>query len=161
MKKSDFDKLTEWVNVGGGLMPANEMASEILDQCGKGEIITLAEIKARDLNFHKCYFLLLSFIYSYLPKSFKEAVSKDKFYYWLKHLKGEYKVIFAFKDGTKLIEYDSLAFGNMSQKSFEIYIKNQLPWIYENVIGAYFEGDIYNGIIETIEDEFKKFLSKL
>lgn len=161
MKKSEYDKLTQWANVGGGLIPANENATELLEQSSKGEILTFKEIKARDLNFHKCYFLLLSFIYGYLPKSFKEAVSENKFYYWLKHLKKEYKVLFAFKDGTQLVEYDSIAFGKMSQKSFENYIREQLPWIYENVIGVYFDGDIYNGIIQTIEDEFKKFLSKL
>jgi hypothetical protein len=161
MNQKDYDRMIELVNVGGGWTPANTNAEELLDQCGKGEIITLLEVGARDLKFHRCYFSLLAFIYDYLPLSFKKAVPKNKFYLWLKHLKGEYNVIFTFKDGTKLIEYDSIAFGSMSQKRFETYIKEQLPWIYENVIGTYFQGEIYNGIINTIETEFAKYLAKL
>ena len=49
----------------------------------------------------------------------------------------------------------------MSQKRLEEYIRLQLPWIYENVIGAFFEGEMYDGIISTIEEEWEKFLSKL
>ena len=60
-----------------------------------------------------------------------------------------------------MIEYDSIAMGKMSQPVFENYIREQLPWIYSDVLGAYFEGDILNGIIDTIEEEYKKFLSKL
>jgi hypothetical protein len=70
-------------------------------------------------------------------------------------------VLFKFKDGTAMVEYESIAFGNMSQKRFEAYIREQLPWIYENVIGAFFEGAIYDGIVETIEKEYEIFLSKL
>jgi hypothetical protein len=60
-----------------------------------------------------------------------------------------------------MVEYDSIAFGRMSQKTFESYIREQLPWIYEEVLGSYFEGEMLDGIIETIEEEFKKFLAKL
>jgi len=49
----------------------------------------------------------------------------------------------------------------MSQDQFETYVKEQLPWIYENVIGAFYSDEIYAGIIDTIEEEYKKFLSKL
>lgn len=161
MKDYEFYNIINLVNVGGGWVPANENAQELLDASGKGEIISVLEVTSRDLSFHKAYFALLKFIWGYMSSSFQKAVPEDKFYLWLKHLKGQYKVLFEFKDGTKLVEYESIAFGRMSQKTFENYVRDQLPWIYENVIGAYFEGDIYNGIIDTIEEEFKKFLSKL
>jgi hypothetical protein len=94
-------------------------------------------------------------------EKFKKRVPENKFYIWLKHLKGEYEVLFEFKDGTKMVEYESIAFGNMSQKRFETFIRDQLPYIYENVLGKYFEGETLNGIIETIEKEYIKFLAKL
>ena len=161
MKDKDFYNIVNLANVGGGWVPANEKAQELLETSGKGEVISVLEVTSRDLSFHKAYFALLGFIYDYMPPSFKGKVEKDNFYLWLKHLKGQYKVLFEFKDGTRLVEYDSIAFGKMSQKTFENYVREQLPWIYENVVGAYFEGDIYDGIIDTIEEEFKKFLSKL
>ena len=161
MKDKDFYNIVNLANVGGGWVPANEKAQELLETSGKGEVISVLEVTSRDLSFHKAYFGLLKFIYEYLPLSFKNKVPRDNFYIWLKHLKGQYKVLFEFKDGTRLVEYDSIAFGKMSQKTFENYVRDQLPWIYENVVAAFFEGDIYNGIIDTIEDEFKKFLSKL
>jgi hypothetical protein len=161
MNQEDYKGLIELVYVGGGYIPHNDKAKEFSENKVKGEIIPFKEATQRDVKFHRCYFSLLNFIYEYLPSNFKEAVTIDKFYIWLKHLKGEYTVCFTFKDGTKLVEYDSISFGRMSQDKFETTIKEQLPWIYENVIGAFYEGDIYNGIIETIEEEYKKFLSKL
>lgn len=161
MKKSDYDKLSEWLNVGGGLTPHNENAREIIEQSTRGEILTFDNKTYRDLSFHRCYFSLLNFIYDYLPVKFKETIPKERFYYFLKHLKGEYEVIFTFKDGTKMVEYESISFGRMNQTRFEEYIREQLPWIYENVLGLYFKGDMHNGIVETIEEEYKKFLSKL
>lgn len=161
MTDKDYHKLMDFANVGGGLIPVSANAKELMEQMGKGEVVSFIETTSRDLSFHRCYFSLLGFIYDYLPESFKTKVNKDNFYIFLKHLKGQYNVLFTFKDGTKLVEYESIAFGRMSQKTFENYIREQLPWIYENVIGQFFEGDIYNGIIETIEEEYKKFLSKL
>jgi len=161
MKDKDFYNIVNLSNVGGGLIPANEKAQELLDNSVRGEVISFLEITDRDLRFHRAYFGLLSFIYDYLPIKFRKKIKKEQFYLWLKHLKGQYDVLFEFKDGTKMVEYESISFGKMSQKSFENYIRLQLPWIYENVIGTFFEGDIYNGIIENIEEEFKKFLSKL
>jgi hypothetical protein len=137
------------------------MKKSLIEQSSRGEIFTFDNKTYRDLSFHRCYFSLLNFIYDYLPTKFKETVSKDKFYHFLKHLKGEYEVIFEFKDGTKLVEYESLSFGRMNQNRFKEYIREQLPWIYENVVGVYYKGDMYNGIIETIEEGYKKFLSKL
>jgi hypothetical protein len=119
------------------------------------------EVTNRDVKFHRGYFALLNFIYGYMPPQFKKKVSEKHFYLFIKHLKREYNVIFTFQDGTTMVEYDSIAFGKMSQKTFQEYIKNQLPFIYSDVLGAYFEGDMLNGIIDTIEEEFKKFMSKL
>lgn len=161
MKKSEFDKLHELVFVGGGWIPNNENAQELADQSARGEITTFKEVTARDLSFHRGYFALLKFIYGYLPNSFHNMIPENRFYHFIKHLKGEYEVIFTFKDGTKLVEYESISFGKMSQNEFEDYIRKQLPFIYENILGQFFEGDIYNGIIETIEQEFEKYLSKL
>jgi hypothetical protein len=161
MKDTELDKIQEWSVVGGGLIPFSDTAIEFLEQCQRGQVIAFKEVTARDISFHRCYMLLLSYIYGYLPRSFQTVVPKEKFYKWLKHLKGQYKVLFEFKDGTKLVEYDSISFGKMPQKAFEDYIREQLPWIYTEVIGKFYEGDIYDGIIKNIEDEFEKFLAKL
>lgn len=161
MKPNDYNKLIELRNAVGGFMPVNSNAIELLDRTSKGEVITLREVTSRDVKFHRSYFALLGFIYSYLPKSFKERISPDGFYRFIKHLMGEYKVIHTFKDGSQLIDYTSIAFGNMSQKDFEEYVANQLPFIYSNILGAYFELDILNAIIYNIENEFEKLLKRL
>jgi hypothetical protein len=161
MKDTDYRKVVELVWVGGGFLPANEKAIELAEQCRNGEIISFLEITNRDINFHRAYMSLLAFIYGYLPPQFKSVVPKDKFYQFLKHLKGNYKVLFSFKDGTKLVEYDSIAFGAMSERTFREYVKEQLPWIYSNIIGEFFSGEIYDSIISTIETEYEKFFAKL
>lgn len=161
MTDKDYNKSLQLVWVGGGFLPANERASELAEQCRNGEILSFMEITDRDIKFHRAYMSLLAFIYGYLPPQFKSVVPKDKFYQFLKHLKGQYKVLFSFKDGTQLVEYDSIAFGNMSEKRFKEYVKEQLPWIYTNVIGEFFKDEIYDSIIATIELEYEKFFSKL
>jgi hypothetical protein len=162
MNNNKFNKLIELAYTGGHLFrPINQNAFDICNDLGIGEIITVENKTSRDLKFHQCYFVLIHFIYDYLPDNFHEKVPKKHFYKWLQTLKGDYDVVFTFSDGKQLIEYESLAFGRMSQNSFENYIREQLPWIYENVIGAFYSDDKYDGIIQTIEDEFKKFLSKL
>lgn len=161
MKDTDFNKLVDMAWVGGGFIAANSNAEELANQCQKGEIISFLEVTKRDLKFLRCYFALLAFIWGYMPPKFKQSIPKEKFYQWLKHLKGQYAVIFEFKDGTKMVEYDSIAFGNMSEKRFRAYVAKQLPFIYTNVIGAYFEGEIYDNIIFTIEEAFERFMSKL
>jgi len=161
MKDSDYKKILEFAYVGGGMIAHNQNAIELLDQTHRGEILSFHEVTARDLSFHRAYMGLLKYIYDYLPRSFRDNIPSDKFYIWLKHLKGNYDVLFTFKDGTRLVEYESIAFGRMSQKTFEKYVKEQLPWIYENVIGAFYEGKMYDGIIQTIEDEWEKFLNRL
>lgn len=161
MTDKDFHKIQEWSVVGGGMIPLSTNAIELLEQSQRGEVISFIEVTNRDVKFHRCYFALLRFIYGYMPSKFKKAVPESNFYLFLKHLKKEYKVIFTFQDGTTMVEYDSIAFGRMSEKTFHEYIKEQLPWIYTDVLGAYFEDDILNGIIDTIEEEFKKFMQKL
>jgi len=161
MKEKEYSKLIEMTNMGGGWIPANENAEELLEQSTRGEILSFHEVTARDLNFHRGYMGLLGFIYDYLPASFKKKVEKKNFYKFVKHLRGEYEVLFTFKDGTQMVEYESIAFGNMSQKRFESYVRDQLPFIYENVIGQFFSGKMYDGIIATIEEEFQKYLSRL
>ena len=66
------------------------------------------------------------------------------------------------KDGTKFIEYRSISFGRMTQKTFEAYVREQLPFIYGEVIQVlYPDKETSDRIIAAIEDEFKKFLAKL
>jgi len=162
MNKKDFDKLVAFSYTGGYLFkPENQNAFDLCDQLGIGEQVLFEPKTPRDIKFHQCYFVLINFIWGYLPAKFQETVPKYKFYHFIKHLKGEYEVVFQFKDGTKMVEYESISFGRMSQETFENYIREQLPWIYENIIGEFYEGETYNGIIETIEKEFEKFLSKL
>lgn len=161
MKDSEYLRLSAWIDAGGGLIPYNDVAHDIMDNSHKNKIHIFNEREPRDLKFHQCYFLLLEFIWEYMPKKFKDMVPKNKFYTFIKHLKGEYKVLFEFKDGSKWIEYDSISFGSMSQGRFENYVREQLPWIYEGIIARYFKDELYNGIIETIEAQFEKFLSKL
>jgi hypothetical protein len=161
MKDTQYDKLIELSWAGGGFIPCNQNAIEMSDNLKRGEVLTFQEVTKRDISRHRGYMGLLAFIYDYLPKNFKDRVPKNKFYKWLKHLKGQYEVEFEFADGTKMITYESISFGAMSEQRFRDYIKSQLPFIYENVIGKFFEGEIYNNIVDTIECEFERYLSKL
>ena len=161
MTDKDYSRLIELTWVGGGFIPYNQNAESLANQCVKGEIITFIEVTKRDLKFHRCYMSLLAFIYDYMPYKFKQSIPKDKFYQWLKHLKGQYDVVFEFKDGTKMVEYESIAFGKMSDKRFKEYIKEQMPYIYEEVLGAFFTGEMLNSIIESIESEYEKFFANL
>lgn len=161
MTDKDYAKIIELTYMGGGFIPFNENAINLSESCVKGEVLAFMEVTARDLNRHRGYMALLKFIYGYLPAKFKNKIPEAKFYKWLKHLAGDYDVDFEFQDGTKLVEYKSISFARMTEKEFKEYIKNQLPFIYENVIGKFFEGEIYNNIIDTIEEEFERYLSKL
>jgi len=161
MKDTQLSKVINLRWAGGGFLPANQAADDLADQLRNNEVVSFLEVTKRDLSFHRNYMALLGYIYDYLPPKFRNAVPKDKFYFWLKHLKGQYDVVYTFKDGTSLIEYQSIAFGNMSEKRFHEYVKNQLPWIYEDVIGAFYTGEIKNTIIENIEIDFEKFMNKL
>jgi len=162
MKDTEFKKICEFTVTGGGMLPFNQNAVELIDMTTSGEVISMIEVSSRDVNFHRAYFSLIGYIYDWLPKSFKSKMTKDKFYVFLKHLRGDYDVIFEFKDGTKFIEYRSISFGRMSQKTFEAYVREQLPFIYGEVIQVlYPDKATSDRIIAAIEDEFKKFLAKL
>lgn len=161
MTDNDFNELIELSYAGGGWIPVNGKARELAEAQRRGEICYFKNMTPRDLKLHRCYFSLLNFIYGYLPNNFQKAVPEKNFYKWLKHLKGEYEILFQFNDGTVLVEYESISFGRMNNHKFKEYVKNQLPFIYENVIGKFFEGEMYDSIIETIEIEYEKFMSKL
>jgi len=191
MKESAYNKLIELSYTGGFLFkPENQNAFDLCNMSGIGERVLFDTKTPRDAKFHQCYFVLMNFVWGYLPESFHRKVAKEGLYLWLKHLKKEYQVVFSFIDEhkqediasycldlgvssddaakiavkfgkTDLIEYESISFGRMNNEKFEDYVREQLPWVYENVIGKYFDGEIYDGIIDTIENEFKKFLSKL
>jgi hypothetical protein len=162
VKDTDYDKIIELTPVGGGYLPVNQNAHDLLDNCHSGEVLSFREVTERDVNFHRAYFSFIGYIYDWLPKAFKETIPKDRFYQFLKHLKGEYKIIFEFKDGTKFIEYKSIAFGRMSQKTFEEYVRSQLPFIYGEVIQVLYKDKATSDrVIQSIEDEYERFLMKL
>lgn len=159
MKDTDIDKIIELTPVGGGFLPRNEKGQELADTATG--VISLIEVTARDIKFHSAYFSLLSFIYSWLPKTFKEKIPKDKFYLFVKHLKGDYDIVMRFKDGTTLVNYKSISFSRMSQIEFENYVRDQLPFIYTEVIEKLYDEKDSKRIIESIETEYLNFLSKL
>jgi len=64
-------------------------------------------------------------------------------------------------DGSELIEYESISFGKMSEMRFREYIRELLPFIYSDVIGMFYEGEVYESIVQTIENDYEKFFSKL
>ena len=161
MNDKQFEKLIDLTYMGGGFVPANESANELTETLVKGQIISFIECTARDLSFHRCYMGLLAYVWGYMPVKFKKAVPVGSFYKWLKHLQGNYKVQFEFKDLPPMVEYESIAFGNMSQERFKNYVREQMPFIYTNVIGAYFKDEMYDNIIENIESEFERFFDKL
>ena len=80
MKDTDYNNLIQLTNVGGGFIPANEKAEELLLLSKKGEIIEFKEVTQRDIKLHRCYMSLIAFIYDYFPKNFHNEVPKYKFY---------------------------------------------------------------------------------
>lgn len=161
MKDTELKRIIELVNTGAGFLPHNQLAHDLLDQSHKGEVIPLVEVTARDIKRHRGYMALLNFIYDYLPQAFHRKVTRGDFYTFLKHLQGKYKVLYEFQDGTRMVEYESISFAKMTEARFREYIKEQMPFIYTEVIGVFFEGDMYNDIVNTIEDEFEKFFATL
>lgn len=160
MKDKDYDKLIHLTNAGGGFLPANDKAQELLALTKQGDIVVLDECTKRDLKFHRCYMSLLSFVWDYLPGNFKDRVPKGIFYNWLKAAQGLVEFEYQFKDGSSYVEYESIAFGNMSEIRFREYVESQLAYIYSEILPALFPDQIKNNIIDTIEEEYKKFLSK-
>lgn len=162
MKTEEYNKLAQFGKAHGMLIPLNEPAHNLMDLKQEGDVFHLKDVSARDLSFHRCYFSLLNYIYSYMPKVFKEAIPEAIFSDFLKYLNKNYDVVFKFNDGKEFIRLHSISFGRMSQDRFEEYIRNQLPTIYEELIRpVYSDDEKYNAVIENIEEEFKKFLSKL
>ena len=160
MKDLDYEKIVELKPTGGGFLPANQRASELLDN--NRSVLSFLEVTDRDVTFHRAYFSLIGFIYDWLTPTFKKQIHKDKFYRFIKHLRKEYDVIMTFKDGTTFVEYKSISFGRMSQATFVEYVKAQLPDIYNEIICVLYPNKTTSDrIIASIEDEYKKFLAKL
>ena len=161
MTDDTYTDLVELKYQQGLFAPDNANARALCDNLRHNEVVTLREIKTRDIAFHRAYFALLSYVYDWLTPAFKLKIPKDTFYKWVKTLLGQYEVVFTFKDGTKLLEYHSIAFNRMSQKTFEQYVKNQLPLIYDNVIHSLYDYEEAAEIIQNIEETFETFMQKL
>lgn len=158
MKQKDYLALMEFKSLGTALIPVSQDAIQLCEM-KRGQNILINEKTQRDLRFHRAYFSLLNFIYGWLPPQFKEAVPEKHFYQWLKHLNGQYEILYKFKDGTSMVEYQSISFARMTQVSFETFVRNQLTIVYEYLIRQIC--DEPEKVIETIEYEFENYLSKL
>lgn len=161
MLDTDYQNLLEFMPSNGVLIPANQAAIDMMAIVRQGEIQTLKNISRRDIKFHRAYFSLINYIYCMMPLKFRTAISQSNFYTFLKKLKGEYDVLYEFQDGFQFVEYQSISFGKMNQETFKRYVAEQLPVIYELLIRKMYPEDQANMIIDGIEEEYKKFLSKL
>jgi hypothetical protein len=160
MTTETYTDLLQFEHQQGLLKPLNAKAVDFICGLKHKEIVYLEDKGKRDLKFHRAYFSLLSYIYSWMPKEFKFRIPESIFYIYLKDLNNEYQA-FQSLDDKPLKIYYSISFGKMSQKTFEAYVKNQLPFIYDNLIHVLFDVEKAEMIIENIENEFEKFLSKL
>ena len=158
MKQREYLALMEFKSLGTALMPLSQKARQMCEM-NRGSVLLMQEKTQRDLKFHRAYFSLLRFIYSWLPNNFKEAVSEKHFYQWLKHLSGKYEILYRFKDGTCMVEYESISFARMTQATFKDYVREQLSLIYEYLIHEICQEP--EMIIDTIEHEFESYLEKL
>jgi hypothetical protein len=187
MKHSDFQDLIHLAYTDGKFIPTD---TSICNDLIEGEIISVKPIRTRDLPMHKCYFSLLNYIWKWMPAKFQEKVLNKYFYKWLQTLKKEYKILFSFADEDKIksiidtcidlgisaenasiiatkygkidmIEYESISFGRMDEYKFRNYVKEQLPFINENLINKLFDEETANNIIEDVEKEFEKYFTKL
>lgn len=147
-------------NIGGFLEPVSDSSKKLLSEIGFGKELILREVSQRDLKFHRAYFEFLNTVYDYLPNNFKSRIPKDLFYIFLKELQGKYRIIYKFKSGSEMKEYESIAFDKMTQLQFEDYVREQLPHIYDLII-TLFDKQRADAIIQTIEEDFKIFLNKL
>jgi len=158
MTDKEYHNILEFRITGNALIPVNQNAMQYVEQ--NHGVVALKDITKRDVRFHRAYFKLLNFIYSWLPDNFKSAVSSGNFYQWLKHLKGQYEILYEFKDGSKFIEYESISFGRMNDARFKEYVKEQLPVIYEDVFLPLL-GDDAPIAWQTVESEFENYLNTL
>ena len=156
----DTDKIYEFAKYNGALHPVNSHAHDIINNLSDGEITAILLNNKRDLNLHRAYFALLNYIYSYLPKQFKNKVPSEKFYIFLKYQNDQLTEIFRFKDGKTIYEPISISFAKMDEVQFKAFVNTQLPLIYEKLINVFFEPETAKQIIEKIETEFEKILSK-
>lgn len=158
MKVDDYYGLLHFTNhKGTALIPATPETQEWLEIQKHGNWSSFKLIEARDLKFHRCYFMLLSFIYDRLPTNFRDRVDKDNFYNFLKLLGKEYDTVYTMKDGTPLIQYKSISFGKMGQSQFREYVNRQLSTIYEDILIPL----ECEHIMDLANDEFQKFMDKL
>ena len=127
MSDIEYNNLHEFVMEGAGWIPNNQNAQELMEQTAPGEVQMFKEVTGRDIKRLKCYFSLLNYIWAYMPDHFKIKVPVNKFYLWLKHLRGDYDIVFEYADGTKLVESTSISFGKMSAFEFRAYVKSQMP----------------------------------
>ena len=105
---------------------------------------------------------MIHYIYDWLPITFKKQIPKAKFHQFLKHLRKEYDVVFTFADGSQIVEYKSISFARLSQPAFKEYVRLQLPYVYSEVIEVlYPDKETSDRIIQAVEAEYEKFLSKL
>lgn len=160
MEHSEFLKLVDFARINDQLIAVDNHLHLINDMI-EGEVVTMKRVNPRDVKLHRAYFAFNSYIYHYLPNSFQKQIPLRKFYKFLQTMKGDYEVLFRFKDGRELLEYHSISFTKMDENSFRTYIKNQIPYIYENVIKAFYKDEQANDIIDNIEQEFEKFFTKL
>jgi len=161
MNTSEYQDIIELEHQQGLFKPVNQNGIDLISNLKHKEIVYLKDVGSRDLKFHRTYFALLNYIYSWMPSNFKLRIDEKLFYIFIKEITGEFKVQFTFKDGKEIKKYNSIAFGKMTQKTFKAYVKNQLPMIYDNLIYVLFDIDKAKMIIENIENEFKIYLSKL
>lgn len=161
MKDSAYAELLEFTPINGVLVASNQNAVELMSIVKQGDIQTFQNVSARDLLFHKAYFSLLNFIWCAMPPNFRAKIPCKDFYLFLKMLNNEYDEIYSFKDGKTMIQYHSISFGKMNQTKFREYISNQLPIIYEDLIMQIYKAEQATMVIESIESEYAKFLSKL
>lgn len=158
---TEYKDLLEFIPSNGVLVPANQAAIDMMSIVRAGEVQTLKNVSKRDIKFHRAYFSLLNYIYCMMPPKFRASISQNNFYVFLKKLKGEYDVLYEFNDGFQFVEYQSISFGKMTQETFKKYVADQLPVIYTELIQRLYQPEKATMVIESIEEEYKKFLSKL
>ena len=78
-------------------------------------------------------------------------------------MQDQYEIIFEFKHGkqkgTTLIETKSISFSRMNNNAFKSFINNQIVELYS--IYQAIIPEVADGIIETLEADFKSLFSKL
>ena len=158
MNKKKFDSLLKFEHFGGKLGPGNNNAVEYLDSLKNGEHVYMEDSTKRDIKFHRCYMGMMDYIHEWIKDKVK--CPKGKFYIFVKHLRGLFDTFGTEK--TEIIIYHSISFGNMSQKRFEAYVKDELAFIYSDILRPIFkEDEQFESVVANIEHEFERFLSKL